>query len=432
MSILIQNFKNFSTTKSDGVFYVGHASILIRLNGKTILCDPSGLDDPYFNAWYYYPPQVLPEELYNVDYVFISHIHKDHLDKVYLKNISKRTKVIILDHRPTLENELSSLGIKFKVIPHAESFCLCENVYIKGFVNLENKIDSSAIFYNDKFSVYHGNDNWVDIKEIERFLSGRQLDVACVPFAFVYWYPFEFTNLTRDERDSEAKRLIEEHLDYGINFIKKIKPDIMIPFGSNLVHFTGAYSECNLAVKTPLEFLEYALEKIPKDTGCIEPLHANDYILSLNGKNNITKEKRSLESYRIEMNEYIEKRLTKSSPESYFERFETKDKEEFLMLVKNRIEEIPNLDQLLVVESSCTNYTLSINFKNKEVKFIDKEEMRVIDMPYHIFTLDKLMSKAYFSGDVNFDAVLGTRRFKVYRNPDIHCRKTFAFIATQI
>ena len=301
---------------------------------------------------------------------------------------------------------------------------------MKGFVNLENRIDSSAIFYNDRFSVYHGNDNWAKIEEIEKSLLGKSLSVACVPFAFVYWYPFEFTNLTNEERCAESKRLVEEHLDYGVEFIKKIKPDIMIPFGSNLVHFTGAYSECNLAVKTPLEFLDYTLEKIPKHSSCIEPLHANDYILSINGKNNITKEKRDLAGYRQEMNKFIKNCLLKDSTEDYFSKFKIKEKESFLFIIKKRISEIPDLDQILVIESSCTNYTLSINFKNKEVKFLEKKEMGIINMPYHIFSLDKFMSKAYFSGEVNFDAVLGTRRFKVYRDPDIHCKKTFTF--TQI
>ena len=426
------NLTRFLQSDLDGVFYVGHASILIRLSGKTILCDPAGMSDPYFNAWYYYPDQKISKELLSVDYVFISHIHKDHLDEIYLQNISSHTKVIILDKRETLQNELKSLKVKFQIIGSDNSYNLYDDVYIDGFVNSVNKIDSSALFYNESFSVYHGNDHWADIIEVHQSLKERDLDVACVPFAFVYWYPFEFTNLTREERDAEATRLIDQHLDYAADFVKKIEPRLMIPFGSNLVHFTGAYSECNLAVKTPIEFLHYALDKIPQLSHVVEPLHADDYITCQNKKLYVTKEKRSIKEYRDSMNGYIQHCMYKNDPEHYFKKFEMVDKISFLKVIKSRANKIPALDQVLIVESQCKNRILSIDFRHGDIKFITNKDKNLIDTNYHIFTLDPYMSKAYFSGKVNFDAVLGTRRFKVYRDPDIHCKETFAFIATQI
>ena len=53
----MQTIDQFLESKKDGVFYIGHASILIRINGKTILCDPAGYEDPYLFSWFYFPDQ---------------------------------------------------------------------------------------------------------------------------------------------------------------------------------------------------------------------------------------------------------------------------------------------------------------------------------------------------------------------------------------
>ena len=54
-----------------------------------------------------------------------------------------------------------------------------------------NGIDASVLVYSDQFSVYHGNDNYCSIEIVEEFQKiVPKIDVACLPYAYIHWYPF--------------------------------------------------------------------------------------------------------------------------------------------------------------------------------------------------------------------------------------------------
>ena len=88
----LQVFPNAETLicdTGDGVFWLGHATFLIRLGGKTFLTDPvlgkaSGLMKRYS------PLPVALDKLPKIDYILMSHDHRDHCDKGSLKLIAKR------------------------------------------------------------------------------------------------------------------------------------------------------------------------------------------------------------------------------------------------------------------------------------------------------------------------------------------------------
>lgn len=80
--------------KGDFIIWLGHASFLLRINGKTILTDPVFYDVSIIkrkigNA-------IAPEEFKNIDYVLISHGHMDHCDKKSLKTLAKNNNFKVL------------------------------------------------------------------------------------------------------------------------------------------------------------------------------------------------------------------------------------------------------------------------------------------------------------------------------------------------
>ena len=81
---------NFLKTKEDGVFYTGHASILVRLNNKKYLFDYINNTNFYGNSWIFFPNQIIDKRLFNVDAVFVSHIHQDHYDPALLRKFQKK------------------------------------------------------------------------------------------------------------------------------------------------------------------------------------------------------------------------------------------------------------------------------------------------------------------------------------------------------
>ena len=45
---------SFLNSDNDGVFYIGHASILVRLNGKKFIFDAVHQTPPYLNSWLFF------------------------------------------------------------------------------------------------------------------------------------------------------------------------------------------------------------------------------------------------------------------------------------------------------------------------------------------------------------------------------------------
>jgi len=424
------NLEKFLQSSEDGVFYVGHASILIRMSGKYILCDPAGLcQESFYYSWFYYPEQILSEKILDVvDYVIVSHIHKDHLDPIFLRKLRPKTKLLVFDIQ-TLKNDLNRLNIDYDVIDD-EIWNIDENISIKGFVNHRNKVDSSSLIYNHDFCVYHGNDNWADIDEIKSRFD-RKINVACVPFAFVYWYPYLFRNMEKSKISAESERLINEHFDYAVRFIKSLDVDLMIPFGSNLIHDSSAFSDINMAVKNPLEFKQFIESQYNDISDKVFPLFADDYVMvSGPGKYNIVQQKRSFENYRHEVDQYVSLNRNNPNKEKYYSNFSEMPINKFKSLITDRIKNIPHADSELYVVSADRSKVLHVDFRGQKFNVLKSLDKKVYEKENltHVFELDKKGSKLYFSGKVFFEDILGSRFFTVYRNSDYHCRTTFSFL----
>lgn len=78
----------FFKSDKDGVLWLGHASFYIRLNGKSLLLDPVFGDPPLVNAFVEVPSPL--EKIKRVDYVLLSHDHRDHCDADSLKSIAQK------------------------------------------------------------------------------------------------------------------------------------------------------------------------------------------------------------------------------------------------------------------------------------------------------------------------------------------------------
>ncbi|MCV7364097.1 MBL fold metallo-hydrolase, partial [Mycolicibacterium neworleansense] len=60
---------------------VGHAGFLIETKAGSILCDP-WVNPAYFASWFPFPDNsgLDWDTLGDVDYLYVSHLHKDHFD----------------------------------------------------------------------------------------------------------------------------------------------------------------------------------------------------------------------------------------------------------------------------------------------------------------------------------------------------------------
>ena len=92
---------------------IGHAGFRIDTAAGSVLCDP-WVNPAYFGSWFVFPDNsgLDWDTLGECDYLYISHLHKDHFDpKLLAEHVNKDAVVLLPDFPvPDLKRELEQLG----------------------------------------------------------------------------------------------------------------------------------------------------------------------------------------------------------------------------------------------------------------------------------------------------------------------------------
>lgn len=86
--IEVKDPAEFLNDTRDGILWLGHAGFLIRLNGVNIIIDPA-FGKPSFVKTYVDVPSPI-DKLKEVDYLLISHDHRDHCDEESVRQITQK------------------------------------------------------------------------------------------------------------------------------------------------------------------------------------------------------------------------------------------------------------------------------------------------------------------------------------------------------
>ena len=102
--------------EEDGMWWLGHASLLLRINGLYILTDPvfSRRASPlkFYGPLRKTPLALAPSELPALDAIFISHNHYDHLDRTTVRQLHRRFPQVQFFVPLGLGRWFARLGIK--------------------------------------------------------------------------------------------------------------------------------------------------------------------------------------------------------------------------------------------------------------------------------------------------------------------------------
>src|SRR3954462_10132495 len=116
---------------------IGHAGILIDTADGSILCDPWFLP-AFFGSWFGFPRNDqlsadLAERIEHPTYLYVSHLHADHLDEPWLTEHVSRDTTVLLPGYPTREQErkLRELGFtRFVPTPDGQPVQLGEQLTV--------------------------------------------------------------------------------------------------------------------------------------------------------------------------------------------------------------------------------------------------------------------------------------------------------------
>lgn len=251
------------------ITFISNACCVYEESGFRLLADPWLTPGAFCGSWFHYPPlKTTFEDLKSVDAIYISHIHPDHFDEIFLSKMNKSLPILILkEPMNLLRRGLTRLG--FNNIIEVEDH---ERVNLGPFIiyfyapfvsdpfsrcKIGNLIDSAIVVESreSKEVVFNANDNNPD--ETSAFELAKyhpRIDVAQIPYNAAGPYPHSF-NLSRTDKCEETSRILKRNMEHMRAIGEILKAKKVMPFA-------GAYA---IGGKQQPYFIR-TISKFPKDT----------------------------------------------------------------------------------------------------------------------------------------------------------------------
>ena len=208
------------------VTFLGHVGMHIETEGGTVLCDP-WFNPAYFGSWFPFPRNdTLNVEPFRApDYLYISHLHHDHFDPLWLaKHVNRRTQVLVpafaLDH---LERELRALGFeRFLVTEHGIPLQLgaLEIAILAMTAPADGPAGDSCLILRDSTAcLLNQNDSRPrDFTELEAL---GPYDAHFTQFSGAIWYPMVYDfDPVEQRRLGQAKRAAQ--INRAVHYLEDV------------------------------------------------------------------------------------------------------------------------------------------------------------------------------------------------------------------
>jgi len=200
------------------ITFLGHVGMYVDTAHGSVLCDP-WFTPAYFGSWFPFPRNdtldVAPFS--SPDYLYISHLHRDHFDPEWLAaHVHKDARVLLPEFRvPYLERELRAIGFsEFVRTRHGERHDLdgLEVAVLAFNAPADGPLGDSAIVIGDG-ETRMLNQNDARPGSAAELLRLGPFDAQFVQFSGAIWYPVaydfppdEMTKLARAKRRNQLDR----------------------------------------------------------------------------------------------------------------------------------------------------------------------------------------------------------------------------------
>lgn len=197
------------------ITYLGHAGLFVETRAGSILCDP-WFHPAFFASWFPFPSnESLDTAVFaKPDYLYISHEHRDHLDRRFLtENVSKQTTVLLPDYpHMSLERELRSLGFKsFVRTRNSEPMTINGlRIAIIALVAPSDgpEGDSGLIVDDGEACIFNQNDSHPADMSVVQSLG--PFDAHFLQFSGAIWYPMAYRFPAEMKRSLGVKKRLNQ------------------------------------------------------------------------------------------------------------------------------------------------------------------------------------------------------------------------------
>ncbi len=212
----------------------GHASMRIDTPAGSILCDP-WVNPAYFASWFPFPDNSLLDwdSLGDTDYLYVSHLHRDHFDAAHLRRYVSKKATVLLPEYPTseLEDQLREVG--FTSFLKTVSGRVHEldgglKVMIQALTSpTDGPIGDSSLWVE-----YDGvrllNQNDARPTELSAFAELGHVHAHLLQFSGAIWYPMVY-ELPEAAKRAFGKQKRDRQFDRTFRYIDDLKASHVFP-----------------------------------------------------------------------------------------------------------------------------------------------------------------------------------------------------------
>ena len=250
---------------------LGHAGLFIETGHGSILCDP-WFNPAYFASWFPFPDNggLDFEEFSSPDYLYLSHLHRDHFDADFLhEHVSKDATVILPDYPlDFLERALRELGFKdFVETDNAEPVDL-GGLRVAVFAltaPTDGPLgDSGLIVDNGQTRIFNQNDSRP--MDLDTLANLGPFDAHFLQFSGAIWYPMVYDMPEKAKRALGAKKRANQ-MSRALRYIRQLDASYIFPsagppcfLDNDLFHFNDLDRDPANIFPDQMTFIEYMQE----------------------------------------------------------------------------------------------------------------------------------------------------------------------------
>jgi UDP-MurNAc hydroxylase len=216
------------------VTYFGQACTLIEVAGKKILTDPWLTEGAYFGTWFHthliaeagVTPEAFPKD---IDYLFLSHEHQDHVDPATLRHFSPQTPILICKFvTAKFRRYIEELGFhNIWEIPSEQRVQLDNEVTVTILGSAEYTNDAALLVKGDGCTLLNETDCKLSYPALER-LGQQEIDIGFYMFSGANWYPmmYDYSDEVKSALVCGRRRSLLRSL---VQRVKVTKPRVVVP-----------------------------------------------------------------------------------------------------------------------------------------------------------------------------------------------------------
>ncbi|CAN5369352.1 MBL fold metallo-hydrolase [soil metagenome] len=212
---------------------LGHASALIETEFGSVLTDP-WVNPAYFGSWFPFPDnsELDWDAIGQADYLFISHLHRDHFDPEHLaRHVNKKARVLLPAFATTeLEDQLRDLGFSsFVKTVSAEVIDLDGlPVMIQSLPSpTDGPIGDSSLWLSDGKTILL-NQNDARPSDLTSFAALGHVDVHMLQFSGAIWFPMVY-DLPKRAKQALGATKRERQFDRTLRYIQDLEATYVMP-----------------------------------------------------------------------------------------------------------------------------------------------------------------------------------------------------------